>query len=290
MRLFALLLTALLTACGPSIGSVGVPTTSYTTKFSIECHPYDTTCTSPAGLADVANNLHAKMIRTDYDPPSVLNGSNGYDYSWVPQATADGLQMYFITPYVDPTVIASGGFTSAYITEYAQVAAAGAARFPGSVWDIVNEPNNDTALSQGQMTVAQYIQLLQTVIPAMKAADPTAVFAADVSGADTAWLTGLRPVYSLLAILMIHPYGTAPNQLFNVAKAMENATGMNVGIGEWGESPQSPADLTAAVSNVVGQVSIFNLYEYDNQPGETTNYGILGTPAYSAYAGAILGK
>ena len=72
--------------------------------------------------------------------------------------------------------------------------------------------------------------------------------------------------------------------------ATDPETGMPVVVGEWGASPQVPSDLVNAVTATAGSVQLVNLYEYENQPGETTTYGLVGTPAFNAFANAILGK
>lgn len=287
MRLLALLLAALLVGCG----STGVPITSYHTLFMVEVHPGDGTATSTAGLADIAANLHAGGIRVDYDPPSTLNGQNGYDYSWVRTALADGLRMYFITPYVSPSDVPPNGtaFSAAYLATYAQIAAAGAAAYPGSYWDIVNEPDNDAALGQGQLTEAQYIQLVRAVAPAIKAADSSAAIVGDASASGRAWLLGLAPAYPLLDELAIHPYGIPANQMWSYISALSNATGKQVIVGEWGEAPPNAADLTTFVKGLAGNVPVANVYEYETQPGESPSYGLVGTPGYAAYAAAIHG-
>jgi len=286
MKRLALFLFALaLTACGARVLAPAAPTNDGTT-FSIQIHVYDAIATSPAGLADIANNLHATAIRVEYSPTQ-------YSYAWAAQAISDGLKIDFGLPF--PTIVFPNGPETSTPAQYAAMCSAGAAQFPGEMWEIMNEADLPDPSSKLELTPAEYVQYVQTCAPAIQAADPTAmVVTAGTSGLDTAWLTSIAAAFPSVNGIAVHPYGVALHELFDANNFRDSVTrvgqqfGKPVYVTEWGEAPPNPSDLQSAISQMRGTTPFFNVYEYETVSTDAQPFGLVNTPGYAAFASAAL--
>lgn len=275
----ALAISCALAGCGgggtvPGVPPVPPAPVTTTTAFGVEVHPGDALSTSQTALADMRKNLGVTTIRTDYSPTQ-------FSYGWVANAIAAGLKMVMITPYLaigapfDPT-------------GYAAICAQGAAQFPGQTWEIMNEPDNEVPLNEQQITPAQYVTLVQAVVPAIRAADPTAkIITGGTSGLDMGWLTAIAAAYPLVDGVGVHPYGIAPNGMAQaIAQAQSVTGGKPVYLSEWGLAAPPSGSIATAVSSAKGRTPLFVYYEYRTQPGEPS-FGLVGTPGYAEYQSAI---
>ena len=281
MKNVLLALVLLLAACGHAGTTPPIPV-NHGTNYGVVIEPATLSAdTTAASLTDIAHNLRAQNIRVDYEPTQ-------FDYSWVPTAIADGLRIDFITPYIP----FGTAITPAYIAAYAQTVADLVRMYPHQIIEVYNEPNIQESAIEAKLTPQNYIDLANAVVPAVRAADPTALISSGgTSGVDLNWFAATLSVYAQFDCVGVHPYEYKPAQfgamIASIALTVRNKP---VCITEWGESPQVPADLTAAASAVNdGYVPIFDVFELDDPVGAKTLFGLRQNPAaYAAYAGAII--
>lgn len=146
-------------------------------------------------------------------------------YSWaatdqlVNDYTSRGIRPYLILDYNNFNYGASnelsGISTSAQITGYTNFAKAAAERYKGKgiIWEIWNEPNLDVFWNPAPNSTA-YMNLLKSAVPAMKAADPSAIVVAP----GVAYMAnifafldecGQQGLYGLVDAVSVHPYQNA---------------------------------------------------------------------------------
>ncbi|MEI8388335.1 MAG: hypothetical protein WCG23_00480 [bacterium] len=163
------------------------------------------------------------IARTDFKWGQVENVKGQYNWAAADQLVNDltsrGIRPYFILDYNNPNYLAQselvGICTPAQVQGFTNFAAAAAARYKGKgiIWEIWNEPNLDTFWNPSN-SVDQYMTLLKSAVPAIKAADPNAIVIAPAVAftANTfSFLDGCgkQGLYGLVDAISVHPYQNA---------------------------------------------------------------------------------
>ena len=163
------------------------------------------------------------IARTDFKWGQVENVKGQYNWTAADQLVNDltsrGIRPYFILDYNNTNYLAQselvGICTPQQVQGFTNFAAAAAARYKGKgiIWEIWNEPNLDTFWNPSN-NVDQYMTLLKSAVPAIKAADPNAIVIAPAVAftANTfSFLDGCgkQGLYGLVDAISVHPYQNA---------------------------------------------------------------------------------
>ena len=265
--------------------------------------------TNSVGISAAPQIKAAKFdcIRTYYYSPRA-------SYAWVSPAIASGLSFIFVIP--SPTV-ADMSDPTAYIADVQSAMH----RWPGQSWELTAEPDqgmNVPAYVRPSvvLTPAQYVGFFRSVIPSMRAADPSARIisggAVGKGGMDPNWVAEISGLWPLVDNIGIHAY--PPPWLQNpiptlpaIFAAILTQTGKPAIMTEWGlaqryaplkpgdpwpnplTQAQAASDMTQMVSTVDGITPIFGVYEWTNNDdpwAATEGFGIVGTPELAAFTSA----
>ncbi|MGD0475601.1 MAG: hypothetical protein ABSB70_20630 [Candidatus Velthaea sp.] len=224
--------------------------TAFKTQWGMELSPAQV-CSSDISAA---TSTHASVIRVQYLP--ALQPRTCYDGIYATAKHA-GLKVLWITPAVDlnaPVDPAS----------YARIMAAAARSYPGSTWELMNEPDlhqpdisdywNDEALAE-----RQYLSIATAAAPAIHAADRTAVV---ISGGPSGfesnnpslpWLHATLPLAPLVDGVSFHPYSGVNLQQIHAIGQLWNKP---VYITEW--STDNGGIIEAYLAAYNGVVPLFN--------------------------------
>ena len=201
---------------------------------------------------------------------------------------ARGIRVLFILDYgnslygTDPT-------QAAWLQGFTNYAAAAATHYKGDniIWEIYNEPN--TAFWPTGSHAGQYMALVNQVVPALRAADPSCTIVAPaLSGFDYAFLTTCFQdgLLNLVDAVSVHPYGTAtPEAVVNSYTTVRNyitqyhpSGAVPVISSEWGYSQtgitaQLQGDYLARMFlvNLSQGIPFSNWYDWENDGTDPTN-------------------
>ncbi|OGI03707.1 MAG: hypothetical protein A2Y25_08195 [Candidatus Melainabacteria bacterium GWF2_37_15] len=178
---------------------------------------------APARDLDLIKNAGFNMVRTDLKWDQVESTKGQYVWTQYDQLI-DGLLARGITPYMildyNNTLYGAGSgmagiTTSTQIQGFTNFAKAAAARYKGKkiIFEIWNEPNLDIFWTTGPNST-QYMNLVKSVVPAMKAADPNCI----VVGPGVAFIANtfeflhgccVQGLLDYVDGLSVHPYKNA---------------------------------------------------------------------------------
>ena len=235
-------------------------------------------------------------------------------YAWVSPAIASGLSFILVIP--SPTV-ADMSDPTAYVADVT----AAMHRWPGQSWELTAEPDQEMNVPEYVrpsvvLTPAQYVAFFSTVVPFMRAADPTARIisggAVGKGGHDPNWVAEISGLWPLVDNIGIHAYPPPwlPNPIPTlpaIFAAILAQTGKPAIMTEWGlaqqyaplkpgdplsnplTQAQAAADIVQMIHTVDGITPIFGVYEWDNHDDSwaaTEGFGIVGTPELAAFTAA----
>ncbi len=220
------------------------------TKWGMELSPTQV-CKSDISPA---TSTHASVIRVQYLP--AMQAKSCYDGIYAVAKRA-GLKIIWITPAEDlnaPVDPAS----------YARAVATAAQSYPGSYWELMNEPDlhqpdisdywNDEARA-----AQEYLSIAMATAPAIRTADPTAtVISGGTSGFESnnpalPWLHATLALAPLVDGVAFHPYsGVNLDQLHAIAQLWHKP----VYITEW--STNNGGTIESYLQAYDGVVPLFN--------------------------------
>jgi hypothetical protein len=157
------------------------------------------------------------FVRTDFQWEGTETHLGEYDFSGyrtlVSNLSREGLRPLFVLDYSSP-IYRPGGIspdTSKSREAFAQWAAAAARQFPGTTWEIWNEPNND--FWKPWPDVREYLALAIPTARAIRRADPTAtILAPAVLHFDWKFIRAViqSSLPDLVDGFSVHPYMKSP--------------------------------------------------------------------------------
>ncbi len=172
---------------------------------------------------DMVKSAGFTIARTDLKWGIVERTRGQYDWTsadnLVNRLTSRGIRPYLILDYNNFAYGASqelaGITTQDQINGYTNFAKAAAARYKGKgiIWEIWNEPNLDV-FWRPVPNSTQYMNLVKSAVPAMKAADPNAIIVAPAVAyiANTLQFLdecGAQGLFGLVDAVSVHPYKDA---------------------------------------------------------------------------------
>ena len=178
---------------------------------------------APARDLDMMKAAGFTIARTDLKWNDIERTKGQYNWTAYDQLVAGlasrGIRPYFILDYNNTNYGVSDDMTgvtnSAQITGFTNFSKAAVARYKGKgiIWEVWNEPNLDIFWRPAPNATA-YMNLLKSVVPAMKAADPNAIVVAPAvafiantfSFIETCAQQGL---FGLVDAVSVHPYKDA---------------------------------------------------------------------------------
>ena len=160
--------------------------------------------------------------------------------------------------------------------------------------EVVNEAN--LAVS-GYGSPAPYASYYEKAAPIPKSYG-IEVITSGTSGEDLTWTTDLSSLLQNAQVTPpvngfgFHPYGVPPSEMVNATTAMRSAAGTStwytgqcaatcIFVTEIGET--NPTALYNTIVNLAWATPTVTIYEYKEQPGDNTEYGLVDHPSlYSA--------
>ena len=232
---------------------------------------------------------------------------HGTASDWIARVRGIGMPVIVITDQPTAADIADP-------TAYTSILTTGMRRFPGQSWELIAEADQG---DQGyKLSPAQYVTFLKTVIPQLRAADPTATLISGgvvgKGGNRPTWLSDISELWPLVDEIGLHCYPPPwlPNPIDTlpaILAATKAQTGKPGIVTEWGlaqqyaplkpgdplpnplTQAQAAADIVQMIHTVDGITPRFVVYEWDNRDDQwaaTEGFGIVGTPELAAFTAA----
>ncbi len=279
---------------------------------------------APTKDLDLLQEMGFDMARTDFKWARVERTRGQYTWTEYDQLIngllSRGITPYLILDYNNPVYGASheldGISTSSQIQGYTNFAKAAAARYKGKkiIWEIWNEPNLGI-FWRPNPNATQYMNLIKSAVPAMRAADPNAVIVAPgvayiANTFDYTKECARQGLFNYIDGLSVHPYkNDAPENghiqyLFSALRDVLNQYGkgnLPIVAGEWGfsetwtniKNEQTQAEYLARQLVIQDEknIPVSIIYEFRDSGTDPSNvehnFGILRNdyskkPAYDA--------
>ncbi len=220
-----------------------------------------------------------KLIRTDFLWHNIEKEKGVYDFNvfdqLLPELTKRDLRAILILDYGNPLYNTTYSIsTDSARQAFKNFAAAAAARYQSHrvIWEIWNEPDC-VYFWNPQPSIDDYMNLVKTVIPAIKEADPKAVVIAPAVGELFAPYTFLKDCFqrgllNLVDAVSVHPYRPFPPEsvvtdyanLRNLIKKYDSQKAdLPIISGEWGYSSAEEGSNESIQAKYLMRMFLINL-------------------------------